>query len=40
MYYYFLISYLLSKIQLVARYKFAHFVIIPYLCPIIGKFAN
>ena len=62
MYYYFLTSYLLSKIELVARAnlpmqiaphyshyshyphyshpKFAHFLIIHYLCPTISKFAN
>ena len=32
------ISYL--NIELVARSKFAHFLIIHYLCPTIGKFAN
>ena len=35
-----LTSYLLSKIELVARSKFAHFLIIHYLCPTISKFAN
>ena len=40
MYYCFLTSYLLSKIELVARSKFAHFLIIHYLCPTISKFVN